>query len=127
MRTILLIDAGLDAMNVDIKGDADVGRKYCKTIDVEKVWASCHLARSRGVMRRHVHIAIPGIERSIKAAHRHAIEANIGDRDRLQRDRHPVDRALRGAEKAAAERQNAIAVAARIRLRASFENMAASM
>jgi pyruvate formate lyase activating enzyme len=33
----LLIDAGLDAMNVDIKGDADVGREYCKTIDVEKV------------------------------------------------------------------------------------------
>ena len=37
----LLIDAGLDAMNVDIKGDAEVGRKYCKTINVEKVWSAC--------------------------------------------------------------------------------------
>jgi pyruvate formate lyase activating enzyme len=48
-----LIDAGLDAMNVDIKGDAAGVRKYCKGIDVEKVWATCKLARSQ-----HVHIEI---------------------------------------------------------------------
>lgn len=45
----LLIDAGLDAMNVDIKGDAAAVRRYCRGIDVEKVWATCRLARSRGV------------------------------------------------------------------------------
>jgi pyruvate formate lyase activating enzyme len=33
----LLIDAGLDAMNVDIKGDAMGVRKYCKGIDVRGV------------------------------------------------------------------------------------------
>jgi pyruvate formate lyase activating enzyme len=49
----LLIDAGLDAMNVDIKGDAMGVRKYCKGIDVEKVWAACKLARSS-----HMHIEI---------------------------------------------------------------------
>jgi pyruvate formate lyase activating enzyme len=45
----LLIDAGLDAMNVDVKGDAAGVRKYCKGIDVERVWAACRLARARGV------------------------------------------------------------------------------
>jgi pyruvate formate lyase activating enzyme len=45
----LLIDAGLNAMNVDVKGDAAAVRKFCKGIDVEKVWAACRLARSRGV------------------------------------------------------------------------------
>jgi pyruvate formate lyase activating enzyme len=44
-----LIDAGLDAMNVDVKGDAAGVRKYCKGIDVEQVWAACRLARARGV------------------------------------------------------------------------------
>jgi pyruvate formate lyase activating enzyme len=45
----LLIEAGLDAMNVDVKGDATAVSKYCKGIDVEKVWAACKLARLRGV------------------------------------------------------------------------------
>ncbi len=42
----LLIEAGLDAMNVDIKGDAPVVAKFCKGIDVEKVWAICKQAAS---------------------------------------------------------------------------------
>ncbi len=45
----LLIDAGLDAMNVDIKGDAAGVRHHCKGIDVEKVWGISRLARQRGV------------------------------------------------------------------------------
>lgn len=36
-----LIESGLDAMNVDIKGTADAVHKYCKGIDVEKVWSRC--------------------------------------------------------------------------------------
>mgnify|MGYP001613011662 CR=1 FL=1 len=51
---LLLIDVGLDAMNVDVKGDADAVKKFCKGVDVEKVWAACRLARSRGV---HIEIA----------------------------------------------------------------------
>ena len=45
----LLIDAGLDAMNVDVKGDAATLKKHCKLVDVEKVWAASKLARSCGV------------------------------------------------------------------------------
>jgi len=61
---LLLIDAGLDAMNVDIKGDAEVGRKYCKTIDVEKVWSACQLARSRDVHIEVTTLIIPGVNDS---------------------------------------------------------------
>ena len=60
----LLIDAGLDAMNVDIKGDAEVARKYCKTIEVEKVWTSCQLARSRCVHIEVTTLVIPGVNDS---------------------------------------------------------------
>jgi pyruvate formate lyase activating enzyme len=45
----LLIEAGLDAMNVDVKGDALAVRTLCKGIKVEKVWSACRLARRRGV------------------------------------------------------------------------------
>ncbi|MCX6027348.1 MAG: radical SAM protein, partial [Chloroflexi bacterium] len=42
----LLAEAGLDAMNVDIKGDAQAVRRYCKGIEVEHVWSTCKAARS---------------------------------------------------------------------------------
>jgi pyruvate formate lyase activating enzyme len=57
----LLIDAGLDAMNVDVKGDAAAVRKWCKGIDVEKVWASCKLARSNAVHLEIATLVIPGV------------------------------------------------------------------
>ena len=50
----LLIDSGLEAMNIDLKGDAASVKKFCKMVDVEKVWAAAKLARSRGV---HVEIS----------------------------------------------------------------------
>jgi len=40
-----LAKAGLDAMNVDVKGNAEAVRRYCGGIDVEKVWRNCALAR----------------------------------------------------------------------------------
>ncbi|TKJ21589.1 MAG: AmmeMemoRadiSam system radical SAM enzyme [Promethearchaeota archaeon Loki_b32] len=43
-----LVDAGLDAMNIDIKGDSDMVEKYCG-IDVEKVWRNAKLAKILGV------------------------------------------------------------------------------
>ena len=50
----LLIDAGLDAMNVDVKGDAAAVRKFCKGVDVEKVWATCQArALARRARRNH--------------------------------------------------------------------------
>jgi len=57
----LLIEAGLDAMNVDVKGDAAVVRRFCKGIDVEKVWAACKLARSRGVHVEITTLVIPTV------------------------------------------------------------------
>ncbi|MFX0105560.1 MAG: AmmeMemoRadiSam system radical SAM enzyme [Candidatus Hodarchaeota archaeon] len=43
-----LVDAGLDAMNIDIKGDSDMVQKYCGT-EVEKVWRNAKLAKDLGV------------------------------------------------------------------------------
>ena len=43
-----LVDAGLDAMNVDIKGASDMVKKYCGT-NVEKVWRNVKLAKELGV------------------------------------------------------------------------------
>lgn len=43
-----LVDSGLDAMNIDIKGDADMVQKYCGA-DVENVWRNATLAKSLGV------------------------------------------------------------------------------
>ncbi len=60
----LLIDAGLDAMNVDIKGDALGVRTYCKGIDVEKVWQSCKLAHDRGVHIEITTLVIPTVNDS---------------------------------------------------------------
>ena len=39
----LLIEAGLDAMNVDVKGNVEAVKRYCAT-DVEKVWRNCWAA-----------------------------------------------------------------------------------
>lgn len=60
----LLVEAGLDAMNVDVKGDAVAVRKYCKGIDVEKVWATCRLAYSQGIHVEITTLVIPGVNDS---------------------------------------------------------------
>lgn len=66
----LLIEAGLDAVNVDIKGSAEAVKKYCAA-DVEKVWRNCRAAREAGVWIEITTLVIPtvnddeGILRSI--------------------------------------------------------------
>ncbi len=57
----LLVDAGLDAMNVDVKGDAPAVRRYCQGIDVEKVWRNCRLARELGVHLEITTLVVPGV------------------------------------------------------------------
>jgi pyruvate formate lyase activating enzyme len=57
----LLIAAGLDAMNVDVKGSAEAVRKHCKGIDVEKVWRNCRRAREQGVHLEITTLVIPGV------------------------------------------------------------------
>ena len=49
-----LVGAGLDAMNIDIKGDFNMVQKHCGT-DVEKVWRNAKLAKELGV---HIEITI---------------------------------------------------------------------
>jgi len=57
----LLVEAGLDGMNVDVKGGAAAVRRHCKGIDVEKVWSICRLARENGVHLEITTLAIPGV------------------------------------------------------------------
>jgi pyruvate formate lyase activating enzyme len=56
----LLVEAGLDAMNVDIKGSAQAVRRYCG-VEVEKVWRNCLLAREAGVWLEITTLVIPGV------------------------------------------------------------------
>jgi pyruvate formate lyase activating enzyme len=59
-----LVEAGLDAMNIDVKGDATAVAKYCKGIEVEKVWAVCKLARLRGVHVEITTLVVPTVNDS---------------------------------------------------------------
>jgi pyruvate formate lyase activating enzyme len=66
----LLIEAGLNAMNVDIKGEAPEVRRYCRHVDVEKVWAACSRARSRGIHVEITTLLIPGVNDSERSLSR---------------------------------------------------------
>ncbi len=57
----LLIEAGLDGMNVDIKGGAEAVKKHCKGIDVEKVWRNCRQAKGKGVHLEITTLVIPSV------------------------------------------------------------------
>jgi len=65
----LLIDAGLEAMNVDIKGDATAVKKFCKMVDVDQVWAATNLARSRCVHIEITTLVIPTVNDSDSVLH----------------------------------------------------------
>ena len=56
----LLIEAGLEAMNVDLKGDAEAVRRYCKA-DVEAVWRNCRTAKESGVWIEITTLVIPTV------------------------------------------------------------------
>jgi pyruvate formate lyase activating enzyme len=57
----LLVEAGLDGMNVDIKGDAAALRKYGRGIDVENIWVNCQAARGYGVHLEITTLVIPQV------------------------------------------------------------------
>lgn len=56
----LLVEAGLDGMNVDVKGDAEAVEAYCRA-DVEVVWRNCRLAREWDVWVEITTLVIPGV------------------------------------------------------------------
>ena len=60
----MLIEAGLDGMNVDVKGDVSAVHKFCGGIDVEKIWARCRSARSHGVHVEITTLVIPTVNDS---------------------------------------------------------------
>jgi len=56
----LLIEAGLEAMNVDVKGDAEAVGGYCQA-DVEAVWRNCRAAKEGGVWAEITTLVIPTV------------------------------------------------------------------
>ncbi|MEO0227997.1 MAG: AmmeMemoRadiSam system radical SAM enzyme [candidate division WOR-3 bacterium] len=56
----MLIDAGLDAMNIDIKGDKNAVKKFCGA-DIEKIWRNAKIAKEEGIWIELTTLVIPGI------------------------------------------------------------------
>jgi pyruvate formate lyase activating enzyme len=57
----LLVEVGLDAMNVDLKGDATVLRRWGEGVEVEQVWSRCRQARKLGLHLETTTLVIPGV------------------------------------------------------------------
>ena len=76
----MLIAHGLDAMNIDIKGEAKAVRKFC-TADVDIVWRNAVRAKGSGVWVELTTLLIPGINDSEAGIRRIArrIRAELGD------------------------------------------------
>jgi pyruvate formate lyase activating enzyme len=55
-----LAESGLDALNIDIKGDKEFVKKYCK-VDIEKVWRNAKLAKELGMHVEITTLIIPGL------------------------------------------------------------------
>jgi len=55
-----LIECGLDAMNIDIKGDAEAVLKFCSA-KAEKVWENAQAAKRGGVWVEITTLLIPGV------------------------------------------------------------------
>ena len=74
----MLREAGLDAINIDVKGDEEAVRKYCGA-DVEFVWRNVHEAKRLGLHVEVVNLVIPGVndreEQLRELARRHLREA----------------------------------------------------
>jgi pyruvate formate lyase activating enzyme len=56
-----LAEAGLDAMNVDIKGDAAAVRRYGRGVDAERIWERCRQARELGLHLEITLLVIPDV------------------------------------------------------------------
>ncbi len=67
------IDAGLDAANVDIKGNAAAVKKYCH-VNVKKVWRNCAIMKNQRVHLEITTLVIPTVNDDLK------VLAGIGKR-----------------------------------------------
>jgi pyruvate formate lyase activating enzyme len=57
----MLHRAGMDAVNIDIKGDAEVYKEYSKGADVEVVWRNAREAKKMGTHVEMINLVIPGV------------------------------------------------------------------
>ena len=56
-----LAEAGLDALNLDVKGDAAAVWEHGRGVDAEKVWERCRQARALGLHLEITELVIPGV------------------------------------------------------------------
>jgi pyruvate formate lyase activating enzyme len=57
----MLRDAGMHAINIDIKGDEYVYKKYCKGIDVDIIWRNAREAKNLGMHVEMINLVITGV------------------------------------------------------------------
>ncbi len=57
----LLHRAGMDGINIDIKGDREVYTEYCKGVDVEVVWRNAEYAKRLGIHVEMVNLIITDV------------------------------------------------------------------
>lgn len=57
----LLRDSGMDGLKIDLKGDVEVYEKYCRGVDVEKVWRNAREARKMGFHVEIVNLVVTGV------------------------------------------------------------------
>ncbi len=58
---LMLKEAGMDAINIDIKGDADVYKRYCGNVDVDVVWKNAKKALELDIHVEMVNLVITGV------------------------------------------------------------------
>ncbi|MEM1537978.1 MAG: AmmeMemoRadiSam system radical SAM enzyme [Candidatus Nezhaarchaeales archaeon] len=57
----LLVEAGMDAIKVDVKGDEDVYEKYCSGVKLNVVWRNAREAKKLGLHVEIVNLVISGV------------------------------------------------------------------
>lgn len=75
----LFINAGLNAANIDVKGDKKAVRDYCG-IDVEKVWRNCKILKKNGIHLEITTLIIPTVNDNL------SVLCDIGKRIRDELD-----------------------------------------
>jgi pyruvate formate lyase activating enzyme len=58
---VMLREAGMDAIKIDVKGDREVYRRFCGGVDVEIVWRNARLAKKAGLHVEVVNLLIPHV------------------------------------------------------------------
>jgi len=58
---VLLKDAGLTGLKIDLKGDDETYRNYCGGVDVEKVWRNAANAKAMGIHVEIVNLVVTGV------------------------------------------------------------------